>query len=315
MPIFGVTVVSVPVLSGIIIAVSVAVLLLGGYSGLDKIIKAISVVLLLTVLIAFVAVIVKGPIETSADFQAPPLLEGAGLALLIGLLGWMPAGLEASTMNSIWNVEKMRSTNYHPRLKESLFDFNLGYILTVVLALMFMTIGAFSVYGSGKILDGNSTQFTNKLLNIFTTNLGAWSYYVVAIAAFGAIYGTLIAILDAFPRCFVRGIRVLKYETIENDEEQINFLERYYKIFVLLVGTGGFLLFYLSSASMIKLLEYVTILSFLLSPIIGFINLRAIQSEAVPLTHRPSKVMLLLAYLGLAFMVAFAIYYLSTLVV
>ena len=34
------------------------------------------------------------------------------------------------------------------------------------------------------------------------------------IAAFGTIYGTLITVLDAFPRCFIRGIRVLKFEEI-----------------------------------------------------------------------------------------------------
>jgi len=55
-----------------------------------------------------------------------------------------------------------------------------------------------------KLLEGNSTQFTNKLLGIFTTNLGDWSYWIIAIAALGTIYGTLITVLDAFTRSFVR---------------------------------------------------------------------------------------------------------------
>jgi len=233
---FGVHVVPVPILAGIIIGVSVLLLLLGGYKGLDGFIKLISIVLLVTVTIAFLAVLLKGPARPTATFQAPPIFEGAGLALLIGLLGWMPAGIEASTMNSIWTVEKARATNYQPTLKESLFDFNLGYIFALVLALMFMTIGAYTVYGTGTVLDGNATQFSNKLLNVFTQNLGDWSYYIIAIAAFGTIYGTLITVLDAFPRCFVRGLRILKFDILEKNDTQISFLENAYKWTLIIVG-------------------------------------------------------------------------------
>ena len=307
---FGVQIVPVPILAGIIIGISVVLLLFGGYKGLDGLIKLISITLLVTVTIAFVAVLVKGPAVPVADFQAPPLLEGAGLALLIGLLGWMPAGMEASTMNSIWTVEKARSTNYAPTLKESLFDFNLGYGFTLFLALMFMTIGAYTVYGTGTVMDGNATQFSNKLLGVFTQNLGDWTYYIMAIAAFGTIYGTLITVLDAFPRCFVRGLRILKFDTLEKNEAQVTFLATAYKWTLIIVGIGGFSLFYFSATSMLQLLGYVTIISFLLSPIIAFLNIRAIQSSSVPASHRPSPLMMGLAYVGLFALVAFAIYYL-----
>ena len=310
---FGVTIVPVPILAGLVILVTVGLLLAGGYAGLDKFIKLISIVLLITVLIAFLAVVFKGPIEPKEGFVSPALMEGAGLTLLISLLGWMPAGMEASTMNSIWTVEKARSEDYHPTLKESLFDFNLGYVFTTILALMFMTIGAFTVYGSGQLLDGNATQFSNKLLSVFTANLGSWSYTILAIAAFGTIYGTLITVMDAFPRSFVRGVRVFKFSEIEKNAEQQAFLDRAYKICLIIVGIGGFLLFYLSAASMIKILEYATIIAFLTAPIISFLNLRAIQSDSIPASHKPPQWMLILAYIGLAAMIGFAGYYLFTL--
>ncbi len=311
--IFGLTSISVPLLSGIVLAVTVAWLLIGGFDGLDKFIKLISVVLLFTVCIAFGAVLVKGPVPIASDFQAPPILTGAGLALLIGLMGWMPAGMEISAMSSIWTVEKIKTTGYYPNLRESLFDFNLGYVFSLILAWMFLIIGAFTAYGSGQLLEGNATVFTNKLLQIFTANLGDWSYYVIAVASFGTIYGTLVTVLDAFPRCFVRGIRVLRFQTVADNEKQNQFLETAYKVTVIATGLGGFLLFYLSASSMVKMLDYVTIISFLLSPIIAFINLRAIQSKAVPESHRPSKGLLWVAYIGLLFLVTFAIYYLWTL--
>lgn len=310
---FGVSVLPVPLLAGAVILLTVIILLVGGYSGLDKFIKLLSVVLLITVFTAFVAVLFNGPLEPAADFEAPSLWEGAGLTLLISLLGWMPAGIEASTMNSIWVVEKSKVEQYKASLKENLFDFNLGYLFATVLAIMFMTIGAFTVYGSGELLDGNATQFSNKLLGVFSANLGPWAYPVLAIAAFGTIYGTLITIMDAFPRSFVRGLRVLKFEQIEKTTEQQQFLERYYKIVLILVGIGGFLLFYLSAASMIKILEWATVTAFITAPVIAFLNLRAMQSPEIPSSHRPPAWMIILAYIGLAAMIGFAVYYILSL--
>lgn len=311
---FGVKWISVPLLSGVILGISVLLLLLGGYRVLDRLIKVVSLVLLVTVLVAFVAVIIRGPVDSMVNFEAPPILEGAGLALLISLLGWMPAGIEASTMNSIWTVEKIKSTRYHPKLKESLFDFNLGYVFTMVLALLFMTIGAYTIFGTGVLLDDKSaTAFSNKLLKIFVENLGGWSYYIIAIAAFGTIYGTLITVLDAFPRCYVRGLRVLNYQDCEKNDTQIAFLENAYRWTLIILGIGSFALFYYSAASMIQMIEVVTIISFLLSPIIAFLNLRAIQSSSIPISHRPSRWLLILAYVGLIALVSFSIYYLITL--
>ena len=91
---------------------------------------------------------------------------------------------------------------------------------------MFLTIGAFTVYGSGTLLDGNATQFSNKLLQVFTTNLGEWSYPVMAIAAFGTIYGTLITAWDAFARSFARGLRIFKFSDLKDNQEQEAFLQK-----------------------------------------------------------------------------------------
>lgn len=303
---------SMPVLVALVLSVTVAVLLMGGYSVLDNFIKLLSIVLLVTVSIAFVAVLINGPVETIPDFQAPRLLEGTGLALLVSLIGWMPAGMEAATMNSIWVVEKMSSTQYKPTLKESLFDFNLGFIFTTILALMFLTIGAFTVYGSGQLLEGNATQFSNKLLGVFTTNLGQWSYWVIAIAAFGTIYGTLITILDAFTRSFVRGLFVLKDKSTNEIEKQ-KVLTRNYNYLLPTLALGGFALFYFSAASMIKILEYATILGFLTTPVIAFLNLRAITSDEIEGKFRPSNSLIYLAYLGLVASILFSIFYLYSL--
>lgn len=297
------------------IFISTAVLLaMGRYTALDRFIKLISVVLLFTVLIAFIGVLIKGPIASSVGLNSvEDLFDGPGLALTVGLIGFMPTGMEISVIHSIWAIEKEHITNYKPSLRESLFDFNLGYLFTTVLALMFMIIGAFTVYGSGELLEGNAVQFTSKLLTVFTTNLGEWSYYIIAIAAFGTIYGTFIASRDAFARGFVRSMQIFRFDNLENSQPQRLFLNRYYNVVLLAIGTGGYVLFYQFTGSMVKILDAATITVFVTAPVIAFLNLRAITSRQVPDTHMPPKGLLFLAYVGLTMMVLFTGYYLMTL--
>jgi Mn2+/Fe2+ NRAMP family transporter len=312
---FGLSEIPMPVIVGFIFVSTAIMLIIGKYTALDTFMKLISIVLFFTVLISFIAVLLKGPIEATTGLKSPAeLVEGAGLALTIGLIGFMPTGMEISVIQSIWAIEKAKVTNYKPTLKESLFDFNLGYIFTTVLALMFVVIGAFTVYGSGQLLEGDAVTFTAKLLEVFTTNLGEWSYYVVAVAAFGTIYGTFIAAWDAFARGFVRGMQVFNFETIEDDKEQQHFLNRYYNIILISIGVGGYLLFYLFTGGMVKILDAATITLFLTTPVIAFLNLRAITGKNIPDTHKPSKGLLLLSYLGLLMMIVFTIYYLWSLI-
>lgn len=299
------------ILTGLVLAISAAFLLLGGFRALDRLIKMTSVLLLITVIAAFISVVIKGPVQPIEGFQSMPIFEGAGLTLLIGLIGWMPAGMEASTMNSIWNVEKCNSSKYQPSLKEALFDFRLGYGFSLFMASVFLTIGAYTSFGTGTILDGNANHFISKLLSLFTANLGKWSFYIIAIASFGTIYGTLIAVMDVYPRCFVRGLRALAFEKPEDNDLQKNFLEKYYSYVVVIASVGSFLLFYLSASSMLKMLQYVTALSFILAPFIGFINLKAVAHKTVPASHKPSKSLLIISYIGLAAMIIFAVYYIS----
>ena len=311
--VFGWSGLSMPFIVGGILATTAAVLLIGKYSLLDQIIKLISVVLFITISVAFFAVLYKGPIQvTEAIPVTNEIWKGAGLALTISLIGFMPTGLEVSAMHSIWSVEKIKQTGYHPTLKESLFDFNLGYIFTSILAFMFMTIGAFTVFGSGQLLDGNSIEFSNKLIEVFTSSLGSWSYWIIAVAALGTIYGTLIVSMDAFTRSFVLGtLTLIKPNGVNREETNSN---RYYTILLIIIAFGGFLLYIQFPGGMIKILEAATICIFLLAPIIAYLNLKLIKSPSIPTTHRPKRRIIILAFVGLSTGISFTVFYVITLI-
>ena len=305
---------SMPLIVGGVLTVTTLILLIGKYSILDHLIKILSIVLFLTVLIAFLAVIYRGPIPVhEVQTHSNEIWKGAGLALTISLIGFMPTGLEVSAIHSMWTVAKSKAIGYQPTLKESLFDFNLGYLFTSILAFMFLTIGAFTVFGSGQLLDGNSTEFSNKLLELFTSTLGQWSYPIIAIAAFGTIYGTLIVSMDGFARSFVEGLMVLSKSTKSSARESGS--NRYYSVLLIIIALGGFLLFVQFPGGMIKILETATILIFLLAPIIAFLNIRIIKSGSIPISHKPKRRMMILAYAGLLTGIAFTVFYLYTLII
>ena len=67
-------------------------------------------------------------------------------------------------------------------VKESLFDFNIGYIGTAILSIGFLSLGALVMYGSGESFSSNGTAFAGQLISLFTSNLGTWAYIFIAIA-------------------------------------------------------------------------------------------------------------------------------------
>jgi Mn2+/Fe2+ NRAMP family transporter len=105
--IFGLTGLSTPLMVGGILAITAAILVFGKYALLDSLIKLISVILFITITLAFVAVLNKGPLPTGEAIpHANEIWSGAGLALTISLIGFMPTGLEVSAMHTICLLKK-----------------------------------------------------------------------------------------------------------------------------------------------------------------------------------------------------------------
>lgn len=64
-------------------------------------------------------------------------------------MGWMLAPIELSAINSMWVVAKRRINNIS--YQGGIFDFNVGFISTAILALVFLAFAALVQFGSGKV--------------------------------------------------------------------------------------------------------------------------------------------------------------------
>jgi Mn2+/Fe2+ NRAMP family transporter len=296
-----------------LIIITALILSLGGFRLLDKLIKLVSLCLIVSVVYIFFIVLINGPPEFVATSGQPSIFSGAALALLVSLLGWMPSGMEASVLHSIWVMEKQNISASPLEEKDVLADFRLGYIITSVLAIVFLLIGAFTVYGTGVRLEGNSVEFSKALLDIFVDNLGKNAQLGFGVAAFLTIYGTYIVVVDAFSRAFLKCLNALM-KTRTTQTSIVLKKDTAYKITVIAVSIGAYLLFVSFASSMLYMLHLATSMAFVFSPVIAYLNYRSMIYLEENGNYRLPVFLKYLSWIGLLALGSFAIYYISSLI-
>lgn len=275
-------------------------LLLGKYSWLDKLIKVIMVVLAVSSILAVSFAFFKNEKPLSFNQVFP---DQTGLLFLIAFLGWMPAPLDISIWHSIWTLEKNKTNPKDTSLKESLFDFNVGYIATIILALCFLGLGALVMFGTGVEFSNQGGIFAGQLIQLYTSSLGDAAYGIIGIAAFTTMLSTTLTTLDASPRAMSRTIQLLF------DKEGTQYYT--FWLLILAIGTGCIFIFLLSEMG--QLVRIATVLSFITAPLYAFLNYRLVISNQMPKKHQPKRGLRLLSVMGLLFLSGFTLFYLFSL--
>ena len=278
-------------------------LIVGRYKFMETSLKLVISILFVALIITTVLVINKGQVATVSDFSPPPIFNDAGILFLISLMGWMPTTVEASSWISLWSIEKWKGENKKPSLKESLQEFDLGYILTGILAVFFLIIGWFTLYGTNTELSGNAVTFADQVVQLFTTHIGPWAYLFIAVSAFATMFSTCMTAHDAVTRVSLDIIELLSPRTKLKGKKQ------YFAIGILTLAVINFIVVSAFSANMGQLVALATFVSFVVAPIIGYMNLKNVMSDDIPEALRPKKGLQLLTYAGIVFLSFFSIYY------
>lgn len=298
----------------IVFTVCIGILMAGKYKLLDSMIKVIGSVLLVSTILAFVLALLNGP-QGDVPMRIVNFEDALPIAFIIPLMGWMPTAMDLSSWNSLWTVARIKQTGYHPKLKETLFDFNFGYLASAILALCFVTLGAYLTYGTGEGLPKASGAFAAKVVEMYTSALGGWSYWVIAPAAFSIMFGTAIAVFDGYARSMERMLEIL----IHNKKTEIDLDSRKteYNLTLLFVGivSFGILYFYIynpetkSTEGFKALTDFTTAFSFLVAPVIAVLNFILVQRKHVGHEFEPPKWKKYLSYAGIVFLTGFSIFY------
>ena len=294
--IFG-NIISVEIWTLIILLLSFFLLLIGKYKTLDKLIKYLIIALTISTILSFIFAGLNfgNPVDIKQVFPT----DSSGVIFLIAFMGWMPAPLDVSIWNSLWTIEKRKQQKNYS-VSNSLFDFNLGYFGTAILGVCFIGVGYFTIFGTEEILSESAGIFSNQLIHLYTDNLGYWSYYLIAFAAFSTMLSTTITALDASPRAM--GITT---ELIFNKK-----IKHAYLFWLIILLFGTIIIFFSFTSQMGLLIKIATILSFLTAPFYAIMNYLLISSKYTPKKNRPSKKMHILSILGIIYLLGFSVFFL-----
>ena len=281
----------------IIILGCLLLLLIGKYSLLDNLIKIIILVLgICTVLAVFYAKI-NSDMIIDINQIIPSNFEG--IIFLVAFMGWMPAPLDVSIWQSIWTKEKI-AINKTIDYKTALYDFNIGYITTVVLGICFISLGAFVMYNSGEKFSDQGGEFAGQLIDLYTSSIGENMFLIIAIAAFTTMFSTTITCLDASPRAMDKSFELLGFRKLSG-----------YNFWLVILSAGTILIFIFFMSEMGSLFKIATILSFITAPIYAILNYTLITSKFMPSNFHLSIKMKVYSIIGIIFLSSFSIWYIT----
>ena len=286
---------------GLFILIS-SILIIGRYKFLENALKIVITILFVALLVTTAMVLVKGPVDPVENFQRPGIFNEVGILFLISLIGWMPTAVEASSWVSLWSLEKYKISG-KPSLKEALQEFNSGYIMTAVLAIFFLIIGLMTLYGTNTELSGNAIIFADQVIQLFTTHIGSWAYIFIAVSAFATMFSTCMTAHDAISRV---SIDIIGHLSPKNKDFS---RKRHYATGVIILALVNYIVVTLFSANMGFLVALATFVSFVLAPIVGYMNIKNVMSHDLPKEYRPKIGLQWLTYIGIIFLGLFAIYY------
>ena len=271
------------------------VLLRGTYSWLDKSMKIIVILLSISTLLAVGFAFGQKP--TISLLQVFPITT-VEWAFLIAFMGWMPGPMDISIWHSVWALEKKKITP-STSIKSSLFDFNIGYLVTLILGVCFVVLGTIVMHDSGISFSSNGATFAGQLIGLYTSLMGGKWFFVIAVAALATMFRTTLTTLDASPRVMAHTTNLLKGKYAN---KQMSWL------LILTAGTCVIFIFFASEMGL--LVKIATILSFLTAPLYAAANLKLVTGKHMPKQYRPSKLMCIASILGILFLVGFGITYL-----
>ena len=296
-----------PVSIVIILLVFCATLLIGGkYHLLEQVSKAFVAVLM--VLIIMSTVIVSPDINwKEASVTLPEEMDRATLLFIIALAGVMPSPMVVSVFQSLWVCAKSKDMKIPFNPADARFDFNLGYVITALLALGFLILGTVLMYQPGIAVADSPNGFAAQLISLFTSSIGGFAYPIISLVVIIVMLSSLLAIIDACPRVVGALISYRKHTRAEQASQTVQqrFGElvvhenKYYVPLIIIQCIGAVTLLMLFKSSFRAFIDFATSIAFLTSPLIAFLNHRAMFSADVPPEHRPKKIIEMWSRLGI----------------
>ena len=302
-------------LSIFILILSGFILLIGKYKALDRISKFLVTLLVLFTSFAVISLLMKGSINQDLNYTwinpdvSPWNIYKLGF--LISLMGWMPCPVELCVWPSLWMFSRKKETKYMPTVSEAEFDFNLGYLITIITALFFLFLGAVTMYGTDEAMLGGSA-FASNLITLYTSSIGDWAKWIIIPSSFAAMFSTTLTCLDAYPRSVssIQGLLTGK----DQGRMESSFENSRFQVWMVMHIFSSLLALIIAKSGGIGLKDFVfgaMTGSFLTAPIFAWMAMDTINSNLVPRKYHYGTFLNCLSWLGLLFLILFSLLFVA----
>ena len=267
-------------MTGWLMAGTALLLTVGHYRWLERVGIALVFVLVAMVVVAAGASIPL--IDWGAGSFTVERLDIPLLMFVVAMAGWLPTPVDASILNSVWTSAKMKGSGQRISNAAARFDFNLGYVTAMVLAVGFLLLGVAVMHGPGIAPEDSPPEFAAQVIALFTETVGGWSFYLIGAAAVAAMFSTLLAAMDGYPRQFAYA-----FSRLRGSQAPPWFVPA----LVWACALGSFTLLATLLTSFTRFIDLTTTLGFVMAPIYAFLNHRAMTGADVQAAYRPSRVL------------------------
>jgi len=286
------------IISGMIFGVCLVALLRGRYNVLSGISKIIMLALVISLIFAVMISMGKNH-SVPFNFVAPSAWNVAAIGFIVITMGWMPAPIEISSLSSLWLKRQQREQKVTN--KSALFDFNVGYIITALLAIAFVALGSIVLHGHSKNIEATSIAFSHQLISIYSYLIGDWSRYLIALIGFLCIFGSTITVIDGYSRALAEA--KTKIQNINTHHEA----DHHRTMLWLCLSSLIVITFW--SSSLMTMLNLAMILSFMTTPIFALLNYKLVVKTRLPKELEFTTRMKALSWVGLFYLFGFMAFF------
>jgi Mn2+/Fe2+ NRAMP family transporter len=275
---------------------SLALILGGKYKALEGISKLLVLIIVVMAIFAF----------TASPPQAAPFVEGlvpqipavAGVMLVVVAILRVPTDPASSIFlsewaqikRSQWLEEDGGATDKNAllsSLKKAVFDIRVGFVLSCLVGLIYLSLGATVIRPLGIIPEG--VDISLKLSEIFTQSVGRWIFPLFILATFAAFWGGYLSVMDGATRLLKNLIRVL-LKTSDKGTARMG------PVYLIIVSTAGLAMATVMQRPMWLVLIAVS-LGLIYYPLVIGLNIYLVNRCIDP-EFRPGKLNVTFACLG-----------------
>lgn len=276
--------------------ITVGIVLGEKYKVIEQISKFLVLIIVLVSIVAFL-----NSLPAPGEFfsgMIPTIPAAAGVMVVFVAILRVPTDPASSIFLSEWAQQKRKEwlegsdssdakSALLTSLKKSIFDIRVGFVLSGLVAIIFLSIGATVLKPLGIVPEGIDVSL--KLSEIYTQTIGKWIFPAFILMMFAAFWGGYVSAMDGILRLFKHLIpKVFTLEDKKNKTLSI--------IYILLVTTAGLLMTTVIQRPMVMVLIAVS-LGLINYPLIFGLNIYCV-TKLVDKEFRPSKLNLILAFIG-----------------